>query len=219
MSRKLPQLRKLTPLQEALVREAALELLKKRPNMTRAAIRAGYAKGGAKQSVHRALQSPLVQAALEEEREKIAGRARKKFGISRDRILREVSHMAFSRLTDVLEWDENGVRLKPSEELTPAAAAALHALEITDTQIFDGEGGVVGVKRKTKVRMHPKLAALETAAKLEGYLKDESAGGAAAGVQIIVGGGPMGLERVEVRAMAGAQVRQLPAGPVVEVGE
>lgn len=84
-------------------------------------------------------------------------------GITLERNLAETSHLAYSRMSDYVTWDENGVKLRPMSEISDEAMAAVQ--EVTDVW---GPGGVHGVKLK----LHGKTDALTL---LQRYLAPEKA--------------------------------------------
>jgi phage terminase small subunit len=105
------------------------------------------------------LNMPKIQALIE------AGRAQacEKYGVSADRIIAELSRVAFANITDAVEWGSsvplknettgiiesvNGIVLKGSDKLPASVTAAIS--EISQTR--DGS---------LKVKLHDKLAALE----------------------------------------------------------
>lgn len=183
-------------------------------NATQAAVRAGYSERSAKVTGSRLLTDANVVAAIAARRAALAEKAR----ITQERVLDEYAAIAFGSLRDVVQWGPEGVTIIPSKELPRDVAAAVQSVEMTQIEIPTKDGGPI-VKRKIKVKQHDKLSALDGITRMLGLGKSEGAGGAAAGVQIILGGGPMGLERVDVRAVAGTNVQQPPpSGVTVDLG-
>ena len=82
-----------------------------------------------------------------------------KYEISETRIAEEIAKLAFSSVTDVLEWDKEGkVSIKSSAELDPRVAGAI-------SEIIPSETGL-------RIKMFDKKSALELLAKYRGMLVD-----------------------------------------------
>lgn len=75
--------------------------------------------------------------------------------ITKEKVLDELAKIAFTNTTDIMEWDNDGVRLKPSSELSADAKAA-----IADVYEIKGKEG-----KTVKVKTSDKRAALETLGK------------------------------------------------------
>ena len=134
----------LTPKQERFCREYI-----KDGNGTQAAIRAGYATSGADVQAIRLLGNARIQAYMDELKREQAERLE----ISADRIVQEIASIAFESITDVIEFDANGVTLKSSKKLPKRTKSAINSVSVT---VNPKTGDV-----KTQVKMHDKLAALE----------------------------------------------------------
>lgn len=147
---------RLTPKQARFVEEYLADL-----NATQAAIRAGYSSRRASEIGYELLQKTTVQGAIE-----AAQRARSaRTGVTADRVVQEIARVAFSSLRDVVTWGPSGVQVRPDDEITPEAAAAI--AEITETN--------TGVK----VKLHNKVAALEQLARHVGLYNDRASPAAA----------------------------------------
>jgi prenyltransferase beta subunit len=85
-----------------------------------------------------------------------------RYEITQDRILEEYASIAFARITDVVDWDNNSVTIKDSQGLTDRQVAAIQEVSRTES----AQGGV------TKVKFADKLSALNTLAKIQGMLVD-----------------------------------------------
>jgi len=77
-----------------------------------------------------------------------------------ERIVAEVVKVAFANQRDLMNWGPQGVKLKPSEELSDEQAAAVS--EVSETT--SATGGSL------KLKTHDKLGALRFLAELKGYL-------------------------------------------------
>jgi hypothetical protein len=200
---------------QAFVREWVMELAKPKPNARLAAVRAGYAPVAAAVQATRLLKDPRVQALVAQRQKRIAARLERRQQRREERILRELELVGLARLSRALQEGENGPELLPLDQLPPAERAALSEISITENVVQKGDAEVV-LSRRTKVKMGHKVQALMGMARLLGLEKEPTpARGAVAGVQIIVNGGPTGLEVTAITA-AGAAPRLPPA--TVEIG-
>lgn len=158
-------------------------------NATEAARAAGYTGRGAKVTACRMANDPRVRAIVDEERIKAARQLEREFDIRRSDLLQELAHLGFARLEDVISWGEDGYFVRQPSEIIERGRAALQEITITEDRI-----GPEVIRRRTKVKMHPKIDALMAAARLAGHLQEDSKPGSVAGVQIVINGGPTGLE-------------------------
>lgn len=116
-------------------------------NATRAYIRAGYkvsSSDAAGANAARLLANDRIQAYLGE----IAN-------LSEFSIIAEVVKIAFTKITDVIEYDGTNLKIKPSQEWSSHAKSAVKSITVTETEV-KGKRTVV-----TQITMHDKLAALE----------------------------------------------------------
>ncbi len=133
---------------------------------TEAAKRAGYAKGSAHVTASRLLKDPRVKQQIAKEQLKLA----KDHDLDPAKVLKELQLIAFARITDTVTWNEHGVGLVPSDQLTADQAAAL--AEVRQTK--DGFA----------VKAHDKLAALDKLGRHLGLF--ESKDDKPAGVTIVI---------------------------------
>lgn len=146
----------LTPKQARFVKEYLIDL-----NATQAAIRAGYSAKTAGAIAVENLTKPLIRDAVEKAR----GRTEQKLDLSRDRIMREYARVAFADIRNYGEWDASGrATMKPSTDLSSDETAAISELTVTTTETRDGDVAVV-----SKMKLAPKLAALDSLCKMQGY--------------------------------------------------
>jgi phage terminase small subunit len=89
-----------------------------------------------------------------------------------DRVLAELARVAFGDPRRFLTDDDG---LKPASEWTADDAAAVKELEVDEIKMPDGEGGMVVVGHKKKLKLHDKLGALRILA-AHHRLMDEAAG-------------------------------------------
>ncbi len=94
------------------------------------------------------LKRPEIQVAVDA----IVAERRAKYRIDAERVLLEFATIGFADIRDVVQWDADGLKVTASDDLTPEQAAAIH--EITETTDASG-------KKTIKVKMHPKVTALE----------------------------------------------------------
>lgn len=138
-----PPTRALTAKQARFVEEYLIDL-----SATQAAVRAGYSARTAASIGNENLRKPEISVAIAE-----AQKARSvRTGITADRVLQELSRVAFSDIREVLSWGPDWVKIKPSEGLSEDAAAAI--LRVTQTR-----HGTI------RVKLHSKLTALEILAR------------------------------------------------------
>ena len=109
--------------------------------------RAAYLISGAHPLINKRIEE--MRATIEEEHKEL-----------RNRIVRELSHIALSDMRDVADWDNDKVVLKNSDKLSDAAASAV-------SEIVQGRDGV-------KVKMHSKPEALDKLSRIFGLYKDRT---------------------------------------------
>lgn len=97
----------------------------------------------------RALVMGLTEEFLEEMQER--------YGLEKDRVLREIGGMAFSNIDDVAEWTKEDVTFVPSKDLPRHVKAAIKSVKVK----YDKSGGISG----REIEMYDKLKAVELAAK------------------------------------------------------
>lgn len=195
MSKPPSRTRKLNPRQQRFAYALALQVIKGDPESpTEAAREAGYKPSPAlKATAHKMASDPRVRAIVDPAVEKAAKQLVQEFEVKKGDILRELAHVGFARLEDVMDWGDDGYFVRRPSEIIERGKAALSSVEITEDRI-----GEDVIRRRTKVKLHPKIEALMAAGRLAGHLQDDKTPTAMAGVQIIVNGGPTGLE-VEAR--------------------
>lgn len=137
---------------------------------TKAAIAAGYSAKTATQSGYKLLRRPDVQQYLSERRATLAAST----GVTLERVVAELSRVAFADLRDVIDWGARAVKVsdaltidmafaepKDSDTLSPDVAAAV-------AEVSQGKAGF-------KVKLHNKTNALDMLMKhLGGYERDNS---------------------------------------------
>jgi phage terminase small subunit len=118
-------------------------------NATQAAIRTGYSQKTARQMGAENLSKPVIQAAIAESMADRSSRT----GITADRVLQELSRLAFLDIRKAFNADGS---LKPLHELDDDTAAAVAGMDVVE--IGSGDS-VVGVTKK--IKLSDKKGALE----------------------------------------------------------
>jgi len=144
---------KLTPKQARFVEEYLIDL-----NAKQAAIRAGYSSKRAQEIGYQLLQKTTVQEAIRVRRDELS----KKTEVTQERIVLEMSRLAFMDIRNLFNADGSPV---PIKQLSDAAAAGISGIEVVS--IGNGE---VGIGKVTKYRMPDKNRALENLAKILGFM-------------------------------------------------
>lgn len=126
-------------------------------NGTQAAITAGYSEETAAVIASENLRKPYIEEYIEERQKQVAARLQ----INQDRVLRELSRIAFS---DIRKFYNVDGALRSVHEMDEESAAALAGVESYDTFV---EGESIGQTKKIKT--YDKLKALEGISKMLGY--------------------------------------------------
>ncbi len=141
----------LTPKQQRFVEEYPIDL-----NATQAYIRAGYSGKGAQQSALVLLSNPVIAAALQKEQVARSERT----GIEADQVVLELARVAFSKLTDAVTWDGEGMTLHDSGTLSTDVKAAVREVRAVRT-IVRGKNEYESERIEQSIKFHDKLKALE----------------------------------------------------------
>src|SRR6185312_7683348 len=136
----------LTPRQQRFVEEYLVD-----PNGHQAALRAGYAPRGARQTVTHLLKRPEVAQAIRRGMDARAERMR----LDADRVLAELVRIAFADIGNLVDWGPDGVTLKPKRELSADDRAA-----VAEVAAGAGKGGA-----GPRIRLHSKPRALDAIAR------------------------------------------------------
>lgn len=88
----------------------------------------------------------------------------------------EARNLVLSRMNRVASWDENGLTLKPSNELEDGDAAAIQAVKMT-RQTRTKKDGTTEVDESVSLKLADKNAALANLAKLEGFNREQQPAG------------------------------------------
>ena len=131
-------------------------------NGKRAAIAAGYGKKGAHVRASQLLSNRKVQALLA----KLTKEKADKLDLDAEKVLSELSRMAFSNLLDYGTVTDDGGFVIDLSALNREQAAAIH--EITVDEYMEGRGEGARTVKRTKFKLASKINALELLGK---YLK------------------------------------------------
>ena len=124
-----------------------------------AAIRAGYSERSAHVAASRLLKNAKVLALIRG----TAKKAAKATGITVQRVLQELEPLAFSNIGDFLKLLPNGGVVLDWSKVPEGAMRAVS--EITQEEYLEGKGDDARLVRRTKFKLHSKIAALEMLAK------------------------------------------------------
>jgi phage terminase small subunit len=144
LPRKKPQFAELSAKQKRFCEEYLVDM-----NGTQAAIRAGYAPKAARIQAVQVLSIEKVQNYLQ----KLKNEQSKRTGITADLVLKELAAVGFSKITDVLDIDDEDVPLK--KNISNKAKSAIQAITSNKKRTE------FGVDRTISVKMHNKIGALE----------------------------------------------------------
>jgi phage terminase small subunit len=160
----------LTPKQARFVQEYLVDA-----NATQAAIRAGYRRRRAAEVGYQLLQKTPVKHAIAKGQAATAA----KLNITAERIAREVALLAFANMLDYIAPQADGSAVIDLSALTRDQAAAIAGFTVDE--YMDGSGDDARPVKSVKFKLHDKLGALTTLAKLLGFWRERSevdAGGA-----------------------------------------
>ncbi|MDH4230287.1 MAG: terminase small subunit [Nitrospirota bacterium] len=146
----------LTDKERAFVREYPLDC-----NATKAAIRAGYAESGARTEGSRLLDRPRVQTALKGEFDRLKSHVQ----VTVERVVAELAHIAFVDPAGC--YDQDGALL-PISKMPEGIRRAVASIEENSGPVqlglglaLDGDDSAPAETRKTRLKFHEKLRALQ----------------------------------------------------------
>lgn len=135
---------------ERFVREFLIDF-----NATAAAIRAGYSRRTARSQANDLLTRPDIQARIAE----LTKVQVDKLNITAEKVLQELTAIAFARPKDFMSWDSSSVTLKSSDEFSPSETAAIAGVSYKSTETQ--HGGSVSVELKFHDKTKALIAILE----------------------------------------------------------
>jgi len=121
---------------------------------TAAALKAGYCRTQAAKEGRRLRRLPQVEKALAAGLRAKALRER----VNESQVRQELARIAFADISEFLSWDDEGVHLRPMDELTADQTACV-------AEIVEGAGKT---GKTLRVKLHGKLAALAALSRLFG---------------------------------------------------
>lgn len=142
-------------------------------NATQAAIKAGYSPKTAYSQGQRLLKNVEVKKILADIRrrfDEISCRTREKW-------LRELESVAFSRMKDVAKWGPGYVEVLDCESVSERAHAAVAKVTENTTTIITKDGAEI-TRSKISVDLHDKLSALIKYGTARGFMKGDGQGAA-----------------------------------------
>lgn len=153
----------LTIRQQKFVEEYLVDM-----NGTQAAIRAGYSEKTAQAISAENLSKPIIKAALDAARQKMAERT----NITQDEVLRQFARIGFADMRSM--FTESGA-LKPLSDLTLEEAASISSIEVVTNQLPAIKGGPAEVEYVHKIRFWDKVGALTQIGRHLGMFLDKTA--------------------------------------------
>jgi phage terminase small subunit len=152
-----PRATTLTPRQQAFVNAYLVSL-----NGAAAAVAAGYSAKAANVTAAKLVAKASVRAAIDAAMAKRAERTE----VRAADVIRELSRVAFSDLTDVASWTaDGGVRVKDSATLTEAQRRAVLSVRSKVRTIPQGDDLPPITEADVEVKLHPKIQAADLLAK------------------------------------------------------
>lgn len=174
-------------------------------NATQAAIRAGYSKHTAGVQGYRLLKDAHVKQALVQVNATAVERVERSMDYATDtaeRIVQEAARIAFSDIRGVVRWDDDGMYLNASSELTPDVAASIKEVKVQRTTTR-GKDDYEQVREERRVTLYDKMGALQILARRHPEFRDkppESTGDQHLHLHL------QGLSIDELRALAAREV-------------
>lgn len=168
-------MKKLTQLQQKFCDIILLMELAGKVHKRKAYELAGYKCRGktAEQEASRILKKPQVKAYLVRARKKRAELVEK----TDEQIIREYERLAFSCLTDFVDFDSTGAVVMSSRILSEDVKPALKSIFV-DEHSYINKKGKPGKNVRVKIDLHDKKGALDSLAKIKGlFVKSEKAVG------------------------------------------
>ncbi|MGE3705714.1 MAG: terminase small subunit [Vicinamibacterales bacterium] len=164
-------------------------------NATQAAIRAGYSPRTAGSIGEENLNKPEIAGYIAQRKRD----RQRRVELSQDGVIRELARVGFSDITNVARWDEYGVHVIPSEELTPDVSASILSVKCKRRRLVEGDRRDPDVweVEELEVKMHPKVTAL---AELRKHFEPEADDAPTAVTNVLNLFGSMPREQVEALA-------------------
>jgi len=136
-------------------------------NAGRAAVRAGYSRGDARNAGYRLLKRPKIQAAIAAAEAPRLARLK----LDADTVLAELARIARANVLDYIRFGDDGAPVVDLSQLDRDRAAALSEVTIEE---FTARSAGRPTVRRTRFRMHDKLSALDKLARHFGLLRESA---------------------------------------------
>lgn len=127
-------------------------------NATRAAETAGYSSRSAYAQGHRLLKDQEIQAEMARFRDTVTMKAVERAAVDKARVLKELEHLAFSDIGEVLDFSGEKLRLLASNEISEDARRALKSVKVK--RYTEGRGDAAQVVEIIEFTFWNKLEAL-----------------------------------------------------------
>jgi phage terminase small subunit len=120
-------------------------------NATQAAIKAGYSKRSAQEQGSYLLSNPIIKEKVEQLKSAQQSKLKEAAFVNEEMIMRELKAIGFSNVQDFVTYDDDGVALVSSENLTREKLAAVKSVKIkkrgnnkeTEFELYDKAGALV----------------------------------------------------------------------------
>lgn len=157
-------------------------------------------KAVAAANASRLLKNAKVQAFLSYRLEQL--RDKEQVEVRQARIIRELNRLAFAKLTDVVQWDDEGrITITASDQLTPDQAAAIKKFKVQKRTTYTKDGDEI-VDQQIEVELHDKKGPLEILSRIA-KLVDGAKQPAAVVINLNLGGSADGGDRRKPRTFDG----------------
>lgn len=120
-------------------------------------------RGSCDSSAHTLLRHPEISALIKEKEDEEEKRIADKYHVDKDKIIRKLAAIAYSNIDDFLTYDNDGVYITPSSELTRMQTAALKKVTQKATKYGDD----------ISIELHDKRGALVDLARILGMYKNK----------------------------------------------
>ena len=199
-------------------------------NGSQAAIDAGYGAAGAKVRAHRLLELPRIREKIAELTARAADQAsatieqagvtavaeqaitaeaeRSKIDVAvetlKQRVRSRLESIGLTELPEIVSWTDDQVKFIPSDQLAAAARGSVKSVKSKQDEVITDEGDKILRRTTMEVQQHNPMPALrELMDLLQMKPQADPRPGTqplAVGVQVIVSGGPTGIETGAIQA-------------------
>lgn len=117
------------------------------------------------------LNNPTVAARVKEMQAGLETMMQERFALTRERLAAEIGKMAYANMDDYMTVQGDGTAYVDLSNITREQAAAIS--EITVEEYIEGRGEDARAIKRVKLKLHPKLGAVELGAKVVGMLTNK----------------------------------------------